>query len=270
MRRTPGWICLIALLILAAPSLAADGDNAKLHAAVAGSQRTEANRARDVYRHPEEELRFLGLKDDMTVIEIMPGAGGWWTEILAPYLRDQGRYYVALPDTTHSAGEQRANAAFTAKIGADPAIYDKVTLTHFDGDRLDVAPPGSADLIMTFRNLHDWMAQGVAEGSLKAFYRALKPGGIFGIEDHRAFADKPQDPKAGTGYIRQDYAIALIEAAGFKFVASSELLANPKDTKDYPAGVWTLPPTFRLKDQDRDKYIAIGEADNFLLKFAKP
>ncbi len=271
MRRTPGWMGLAALLILAMPGLAAaDSSDAKLQAAIAGPQRTEANRARDRYRHPEGELRFLGLEDDLTVVEIMPGAGGWWTEILAPYLRDHGRYYVALPDATHSAGEQRANAAFQAKIAADPATYGKVTVTHFDGDRLEVAPPGSADLIVTFRNLHDWMAQGTAEAALKAFYRALKPGGVFGIEDHRAAIDTPQDPKAGTGYIRQDYAIALIEAAGFKFVASSELLANAKDTKDYPAGVWTLPPTLRLKDQDRDKYLAIGEADNFLLKFVRP
>ena len=142
--------------------------------------------------------------------------------------------------------------------------------SEFAGDRHDIAPPGSADLVVTFRNIHNWMARGEAEAAFRSFYKALKPGGVLGVEEHRGRTDQPQDPAAKSGYVRQDYAIALAEGAGFKFVASSEVNANPKDTKDYPAGVWTLPPTLRLGDRDRAKYEAIGESDRFVLKFVKP
>ncbi|MBU6504030.1 MAG: methyltransferase, partial [Burkholderiales bacterium] len=159
---------------------------------------------------------------------------------------------------------------YRQKLAKDPGLYSQVKITELGLDHYAVAPAGSADLIVTFRNLHNWMDAGYAPAALEGFFRALKPGGILGIEDHRGRDDKPQDPKADDGYVRQDYAIALARKAGFEFVAASEMNANPRDTKDYPKGVWTLPPTLELKDQDRAKYLAIGEADNFVLKFRKP
>lgn len=271
MRRSvPAVLFAVLVAIASLGSARAASDDARLQAAIDGPQRDAAHRARDVYRHPGGVLEFFGLRDRMTVVEVMPGADGWWTEILAPYLRAHGRYYVALPDQTHRPGEQRGNAAFSGKLAAGPALYDKIVVTHLDRDRQDIAPPGSADLVITFRNLHDWLAQGVAEADIRAFYRALKPGGLFGIVDHRARTDRPIDPKAESGYVRPDFAIKLIEAAGFKLAGSSEINANPKDDTDHPEGVWTLPPTMRLKDRDRAKYLAIGESDRFTLKFVKP
>ncbi|TWB70821.1 putative methyltransferase [Nitrospirillum amazonense] len=237
---------------------------------VASPARSPQFQARDAARHPLQELAFFGLAPDQTVVEISP-SGGYWTEILAPYLHDRGTYYAAAnPRGTDSAYANRENAAFDAKLAADPARYGKVKVTEFGRGRFDIAPAGSADLIVTFRNLHNWMAGGYADEAMAAFYQALKPGGILGIEDHRASDAQPQDPKATSGYVRQDYAIALARKAGFELVASSEINANPKDSKDWPEGVWTLPPTLALKDRDRDRYLAVGEADNFVLKFRKP
>jgi len=259
-----------AALLLVAAGASAAADDTKLASLVTGPQRTEQNRVRDPYRHPRETLEFFGLRDDMTVVEIWPGGSGWWTEILAPYLAEKGRYYVALPDSASSDEARKGNDAFAAKMAASPALYGKIMLTVLDGDRHPIAPDGSADLVLTFRNLHDWVPRGTAEGALRAFYRALKPGGILGVEDHRASPDAPQDPMVKSGYLREDFTIALVESVGFKFVGRSEVNDNPKDTKDYPDGVWTLPPTLRLKDQDRDRYVAIGESDRFTLKFVKP
>ena len=260
---------IIAGAVLFAALTNARAEDAKLDALIAGPQRTEANRVRDPYRHPGATLAFFGLKDNMTVVEIWPG-GGWWTEILAPYLVDHGRYYAALPNPARSDEARRGNAAFATKVAADPKLYGKVITTTLDGDSAKIAPDNSADLVLTFRNLHDWVPQDTAVPALRAMYRALKPGGILGIEDHRASNTEPQDPEAKNGYLREDYTIKLVESVGFKFVAKSEVNANPKDTKDYPAGVWTLPPTLRLKDQDRAKYVAIGESDRYTMKFVKP
>jgi len=259
----------ILLLAFGAGALA-DEASSKLDALIAGPQRSEQNRVRDPYRHPRETLAFFGLRDDMTVVEIWPGGGAWWTEILAPYLAERGRLYEALPNPATSSEARNGDAAFAAKMAAAPTIYGKVVMTTLDSGSEEIAPAGTADLVLTFRNLHDWVPRGTAEAELRAMYRALKPGGILGIEDHRAAADQPQDPEAKSGYLREDYTIALVESVGFKFVAKSEVNANPKDTKDYPAGVWTLPPTLRLKDQDRDKYVAIGESDRYTMKFVKP
>jgi predicted methyltransferase len=237
---------------------------------LAGTQRSDKNVARDVYRHPGAVLSFFGLRDNMTVVEIWPGSGGWWTEILAGYLAEHGRYYAALADDASSEGSRKENAAFKAKLAGDPAIYGKVVTTTLKGDDAEIAPPGSVDLVLTFRNLHDWLKQGTAEGDIRAFYRALKPGGTLGMVDHRADPAAPVDPQAKNGYVNEAFAIALVEKAGFKLAGRSEVNDNPKDTKDYPEGVWTLPPTLRLKDQDRAKYLAIGESDRFTLKFVKP
>jgi len=252
---------LILLLILAPilQACATTPSDTQLQSLIAGPQRSDKNRARDIYRHPYETLTFFGVRNDLTVVEIDPGSGAWWTEILAPYLQDHGRYYAAGPAADDTSAEAISSRnGFAAKLASNPAIYGKVEVTASDGDRLDIAPPGSADMVLTFRNLHNWIADGTADAALHAF-----------IEDHRARTDQLQDPKATNGYVREDYAIALVEKAGFKLVGTSEINANPKDTKDYPAGVWTLPPTLRLKDQDRAKYVAIGESDRFTLKFIK-
>ena len=269
MRRWAGFLIVIAGLAM--PAAAQDSEDAKLMGFIKGGQRTPANLTRDASRHPYEMLRFFGVKDTMTVVEILPGgAAAYWTEILAPYLRDRGTYYAAVGEKNASEELERMNAGFDTKLKASPALYGKVRVTEFGGDRHDIAPPGTADMVMTFRNVHNWMAAGEADDAFAAFFKALKPGGILGVEEHRGRPDRPQDPKAKSGYVRQDYAIKLAEKAGFKFAGSSEINANPKDTKDYPQGVWTLPPTFRLGDKDRAKYEAIGESDRFVLRFVKP
>ena len=253
-----------------APSSAAE---LTLESAVGNPARSEKFVARDKARHPLEELAFFGVTPQSTVVEIWPG-GGYWTEILAPLLHDHGGYYVALQGKGGSeaadAEADKLNALLRAKIEADMATYGKVTPTVFGVGQGEIAPPGTADFVLSFRNLHNWMKDGFAPEAFAAFYRALKPGGVLGLEEHRGQRDTAQDPKAEDGYVRQDYAIALAEKAGFEFAGSSEINANLKDTANWPKGVWTLPPTLRLGDQDRAKYEAIGEADNFVLKFRKP
>lgn len=243
---------------------------AKLQTIVAGSHREAENAARDNYRHPVETLAFFGLRDDMKVVEIQPGSAGWWTEILAPYLRDRGIYYAAHPQEGESKGARATRESFQRKLAAHPDLYSKVNVTPFSLKGSEIAPPGSLDMVLTFRNLHNWIERGLAVETLRMFHTALKPGGILAIEDHRAKTGKPQDPYASDGYVREDYAIDLAEKAGFKLLARSEVNANPKDTKDYRAGVWTLPPSYRLKDEDRARYQAIGESDRFTLTFVKP
>ncbi|HXQ31603.1 MAG TPA: hypothetical protein VN790_06525 [Steroidobacteraceae bacterium] len=253
----------------AAPAIAASPSvDPALAAAIASPARSPNFVARDAARHPAEELTFFGLKPTQTVVELWPG-GGYWTEILAPYLSARGHYTVALP-TPGNTEEDTTVKRWHERIAPNKDRYGTITETQLGPGHFDIAPPGSADLVVTFRNLHNWMDGGYAEDALAACFRALKPGGILGIEAHRARADQPQDPKAKSGYVREDYAIALAKHAGFELVGSSDINANPKDTKDWPEGVWTLPPTFTLGDKDRAKYAAIGEADNFVLKFRKP
>ena len=241
-----------------------------LEGAVSNPARSAKFIARDSARHPADELAFFGVTPRSSVVEIWPG-GGYWTEILAPFLQDHGVYYAALQGKGGNDVEADAlNAIFRNKIEADKPTYGKIRPTVLGVGQYDVAPPGSADIVLSFRNLHNWLKEGFASEVLAGFDRALKPGGVLGLEDHRGQRNSPQDPKAADGYVRQDYAIALAEKAGFEFVGSSEINANPKDTANWPRGVWTLPPTFRLGNEDRAKYAAIGEADNFVLKFRKP
>jgi predicted methyltransferase len=264
------WFFLLSALILSPMAAQAQSSHdAALERAIAGPQRSPDFVKRDAVRHPLEELEFFGIKPTDTVVEIWPG-GGYWTEILAPYLHDHGTYYVAQPAGGAYGDSERAVTAVEQKLASNPAVYGKITTVDFNKDHYQLAPAGSVDLILTFRNYHDWMKSGWGEAALASFFQALKPGGILGIEDHRGRADIPQDPTAQSGYVRQDYMIDMAKKAGFELVASSEMNANPRDTKDYPHGVWTLPPSLALHDQDRAKYEAIGEADNFVLKFAKP
>ena len=271
-RSMPGVAALAVAftLLLASDVAAASASTVEpgLAAALAGPQRSAKYMARDPVRHPAQELAFFGLRPDMSVVEIWPG-GGYWTEILAPVLRQGGRYEIALPPPRESSTALSATP-IGRKLTADPAVYDKVALGIAGKDHPDIAPAGSVDLVLSFRNLHNWMADGYAPDMFAAFFKALKHGGILGIEEHRGNRTGPQDPRAADGYVRQEAVIAFAKTAGFVFVASSELNANPKDTADWPRGVWTLPPDLALGETDRAKYVAIGEADNSVLIFQKP
>ena len=237
---------------------------------LAGDQRSSENRARDVYRHPKETLLFFGIRPEMGVLEVWPEPG-WYTEVIAPLLREKGKYSAAViaPDASSKYITQRL-ADYRAKLASRPELYDRVVVVTFPNDGTDAVPPGSVDMVVTFRNLHNWMARGTASQALATMYRALKPGGVLGVVEHRGNPAVPQDTEAKSGYVNEDYAVKMIEAQGFRLVAKSEVNANPKDTKDYEQGVWTLPPTYRLGEKDHDKYAAIGESDRFTLRFVKP
>lgn len=252
---------------LVPPTSASDFTAGQLDAVLAGSWRSEHNKARDVYRHPKATLQFFGLQPDKTVIEITPG-GGWYTEILAPLLRDNGHYIAAV--SGGNGGEDKQDAdALRAKFKADPNQYDKAAIVVFNPKAPVFGPPGSADMVLTFRNVHNWTMAGYAEAMFKAFYAVLKTGGTLGVVDHRAAPGTSLDAAKSSGYLPTDYVIKLATDAGFKLDGQSEINANPKDTKNYPKGVWTLPPTLTLGDKDRDKYLAIGESDRMTLRFVK-
>lgn len=251
-----------------------------IEAAVAGSWRLPADRARDVWRHPVESLKFWELKPGQTVVEFWPGAG-WYTDILAPFLADtRGKLYEAMLETTGPADPAAAEIVegFQRKLAEKKKVYGEVAFTAFGPTSGPVAPDGSADLVLFLRNLHNWMAGGIAEKAFKDALAALKPGGILGIEEHRGQPGRVQDVLAEDGYVQQDYVIQMAKEAGFVLAGTSEINANPNDTKDHPFGVWTLPPT-RLSAPrgepaepgfDHAKYDAIGESDRMTLKFVKP
>ena len=260
-----GFTVLFALVSL--PSHAQDPALMKW---LAASHRTPGNVARDAARHPVETLTFFGIRPDSTIVEIRPGSGGYYMELLAPYLKEKGRYLAANNRGIGAAPQYVTDhERLLGRLKADSALYGRVEVTQFHRDLYDVAPPGSADFVLTFRNLHNWLDRDEIDGALRAFRKALKPGGILGVVDHRGRTDASQKEQMKEGYVRQDFAVALIEKAGFRLTGSSEVNANPKDTKDHPAGVWSLPPTYRLGDKDRAKYQAIGESDRFTLRFVK-
>jgi predicted methyltransferase len=258
---------LLAVLaaVLAVPAQAQEG----LAKWLSAPHRGERNVARDPHRHPAETLAFFGVREDSVVVEILPGSGGYYMEILAPWLQAKGRYVAANRDETAVSPYKEDHQKLLERLRAEPALYGRVVVTKFNADRHEIAPPGSADFVLTFRNLHNWIERGEAEAALRAFHRALRPGGVLGVVDHRGRTDLSQEAQMKSGYVREDYAIALIEKAGFRLAGRSEVNANPKDTKDHPVGVWALPPTYRMKDQDRAKFAAIGESDRFTLKFVK-
>ena len=244
---------------------------AKLQAAVAHADRTPAFVLRDRYRHPAETLDFFGVDPDDTVVELWPG-GGWYTEILAPYLAaGGGKLYVAVPEWGRSSIDKLK--------AAKPELYGSVGVVEFPASGADAArlPDGTADVVLTFRNVHNWRSgyrrEDKKDYSAEAFnqvYAMLKPGGVLGVVDHRLPEDASSERERTSGYIKVSTVQSLAEAAGFRLAGTSEVNANPKDTADWPDGVWTLPPSLRLKDKDRERYLAIGESDRMTLKFVKP
>ena len=249
---------------------------AALDGAIAGEWRTPANVARDGFRHPGPTLAFFGLQPGMTVVEISPGSSAWWTEILAPWIKQGGGTYIAAITDPAKTASDRARDYFTAdnaklreRLAAAPAQFDAVVLREVDPAAPVYGEPGSADAVLTFRNLHGWMRNGQAEAQMKAFFEVLKPGGVLGLEQHRADADVPREQI--NGYVSEAQVIALAEGAGFVLEDRSEINANPKDTKDHPNGVWTLPPNLNVPEgEDKAKYEAIGESDRMTLRFRKP
>ncbi len=238
------------------------------------------DRHRDVWRHPMETLRFFGLQPRMTVIEFWPGSG-WWTEILAPYLAEGGGRYIAAGFQTGPGADPsqtRLMAAFAERFTNDRRLYGQVELSEFGPTSGPVAPAGTVDMVLFMRNIHAWMAAGIAEKAFADAYAALRPGGVLGIEQHRLEPDKDQDPTAANGYVQEAFVRQLAAEAGFAFVASSEINANEKDTKDHPFGVETLPPMGLTAPRgsppdpefDRTKYDEIGESDRMTLRFRKP
>jgi len=246
-----------------------------LQNAIHAAHRSAENHARDAYRHPLETLEFFDVQPDMTVVEIWPGAGGWYTEILAPYLRKDGQLIAAHFNPESSVAYfKTGRVAFDNKLAASPDLYDKVKVVVFDPPTsLELAPAGSVDRVLTFRNVHNWFMQGgeqAVSDVFESFFVALKPGGILGVVDHRLPESQSEEKQAASGYLHESFIIRLAEAAGFKLAEKSEINANPRDKADYPQGVWTLPPSLRLGETDRDKYLAIGESDRMTLKFVKP
>ena len=248
---------------------------ARLSAYANGDHRSEMHRARNQYRHPVETLMWFGLRADMTVVEISPGRL-WYSEILAPFLSSRGKLYLAGPDPlTGSDRAKKYLAELGERIKSNPDVFGGTELSVMTKDNLSIAADGSADMVLTFRNVHSWMRRGYQGDAFAAFYRALKPGGILGVVEHRGNPGLEQDPKAGIGYVRQDHVVAMAEAAGFELTGSSEINANPKDTRDHAGGVWSLPPTLRRSKDKPDmvaeeEYREIGESDRMTLKFVKP
>jgi predicted methyltransferase len=254
---------------LVPPTSASDFTSAQLDSMLAGSWRSDANRARDVYRHPKATLQFFGIRPDQTVIEITPG-GGWYSEILAPLLHDNGHYIAAVQMPSGAGEARRDDDALHHKFAADAAHFGKAQFVTFDPKAPVFGAPGSADLVLTFRNVHNWVMADTAPAMFKAFFAVLRPGGVLGVVDHRADDSASLASVKSSGYLPTRYVVKLATEAGFTLDDSSEINANPKDTKDYPKGVWTLPPTLTLGEQDKAKYQAIGESDRMTLRFVKP
>lgn len=237
--------------------------------AVADTGRKAENRARDKYRHPAQTLSFFGLKPDMTVVEMLPG-GGWYSEILAPYLAADGHFVAAVPPG-------KSTDKYQELLASDAARYGKAQVTPFiAGQPNQLVPDGTADMVVTFRNIHNLLGSpeqagdGNAPQAFADWFRVLKPGGVLGIEEHRLPETMDSAREKTTGYVKRSTVIRLAMAAGFQFAGASDINANPRDDHDHPKGVWTLPPTYELGDQDKAKYAAIGESDRMTLKFVKP
>ncbi|MDB4929661.1 MAG: methyltransferase [Myxococcaceae bacterium] len=239
-----------------------------LDAALAGAHRPAADSARDQYRHPRETLTFFGVHPGQTVIELSPG-GGWYTAILAPLLHDSGSLSCAVPAATGPRAQYHAR--FRTFLATRPDLYGNVRVSTLEPPAtIELGPDASADVVLTFRNLHGWINDHAAEQVFAAVFRVLKPGGVFGIEEHRANPGADPATSSRNGYVPEAHVIALATAAGLVLDERSEINANPRDTKDYPEGVWSLPPTLRQGETDRARYLAIGESDRMTLRFRRP
>lgn len=238
-----------------------------------GPHRAAGHADRNVYRHPVKTLEFFGLEPTMTVVEIWP-SGGWYTEILAPFLETSGKYYAAgfaMTAKRTPTWRKQMQRAFEKKLAAHPDLYGSVVVTELSiPERTEIAPPSTADMVLTFRNVHNWMKGDYAPQMFKAMFEALKPGGVLGVVEHRAKAGTSVEKMIESGYVTEAEVKRLAQGAGFRFAAASEVNANPRDTTDHPMGVWSLPPSLRLGDKDRKKYLAIGESDRMTLRFIKP
>jgi predicted methyltransferase len=265
---------LAALCVAAAVSgpVLADRAEAMIDKAMTGKHRADANKARDKYRHPKETLLFFGLEPTMTVVEISPSRG-WYTEIIAPVMKDKGQFYGAVPAVNEKSPEYaRQNDAFyRSMLSGATDVYGGAKISVMAPPDIQVAPKGTADMVLTFRNVHNWAKAGTADTMFKGFHDALKPGGTLGVVEHRAKPGTDFQKQIDSGYMTEAYVIETAQKAGFKLENKSEINANPLDTKDYAGGVWTLPPNLRnVSDADKPKYQAIGESDRMTLKFKKP
>ena len=268
-------LLFVAALLAAPPAFATDAPPvtaAKLAQAIDSPQRTAENRARDTWRHPQETLLFFGIEPDMQVLELWPG-GAWYTEILAPFLAPDGRLAVTNFDPAGPADKPATRYAkeFADKLAADAARFGAVEVIQIDPPaKLVLGDANSYDLVVTFRNNHGWINGGYHDSVYAEAFRVLKPGGVMGVVQHRAKEGAEAVASAKTGYVPEAFVVEAAQRAGFELAGRSEVNANPKDTKDHPEGVWTLPPSYRLGDVDRAKYAAIGESDRMTLKFRKP
>jgi len=260
-------IVMAAASMMMSSTLLADS----LQSAIDGAHRSEKHTVRDEFRRPYETLSFFEVKPSNKVVEIWPG-GGWYTEILAPLLHDNGHLVAAHFPPQEKAGYfKRSREAFLKKLAANPEIYGKVEVTSVHPPVHDqLTEPGTADNVLTFRNVHNWTKIGIDQLMFDSFYEALKPGGILGVVEHRAPEGASKQYMKDSGYVTESYVISLAENAGFELVESSDINNNPADTKDYQQGVWTLPPTLAMKEKDRERYVAIGESDRMTIKFVKP
>jgi len=268
-----GLLGLAAVVSLAACAPASDeaAKSAALGDVTSGDHRPESEVARDRYRHPQETLEFFGLRPDSVVVELWP-SGGWYTKVIAPAVRDEGIYYAAHFDPDAKVEMLRKSLdGFKELLVSRPDLYDQVQITTLAPPaKTEIAPAGTADLVVSFRSVHNWMAFGMQDDVMAAVYTALKPGGAFGVVEHRGVAGTEQDPKAQSGYVTEAYMIELAEKAGLVLDSASEINANPADTKDYASGVWALPPRLKDGEENRAKYLEIGESDRFTLLFRKP
>lgn len=258
------------LCCLIQPSFAAE-----LKDIIASEHRADSS-TRDIYRNPKATLEFFRIKEDMTVVEIWPGGKGWYSEILAPFLKDKGQFYAAhFNEDSSSEYFRNSRKSYVEKLAASPDLYGKVKLTSFNPpEHIDIAPENSADLVLTFRNVHNWYMRGGGDervlSAFQAFYKALKPGGHLGLVEHRLAASRALEEQEASGYMRQDYVVDIAKKAGFILLDESDINLNPEDTSDHPKGVWTLPPTLRLGDENKEHYLQIGESDRMTLLFQKP
>ncbi len=263
---------VLVMAMMTASSLAGADTGAMIEQAMVGNHRSDAYKARNQYRHPKQTLLFFGLTPDKTVVEITPGRG-WYSEILGPVLSEKGIFYPAGYRITEDSRSffRRMDADLRAKIAASPGLYRSTQIMYFDRKMPEFAPPGSADLVLTFRNVHNWAKAGSAETMFRGFYAALKPGGVLGVVEHRAKPGTLLQQQIQSGYMTEDYVINLAEKAGFRLDAKSQINANPKDTADHPGGVWNLMPSLRnVSDEDLPRIRAIGESDRMTIRFVKP